>query len=653
MKQNIQHVRVSLFQLVEQNDGIGLAADLFRQLARLVIADIAGGRADELRDGVALHVFRHIQPDERIDGVEQLVCEALDQLRLADTGRADKDERNGVLLHGDADAVAADGGGNGVDGLVLSDDVLLQPVLELTQLGIFLRANFTGGNFRPKLDDARKVLHGQDGRGLRLQLGDLGVEAADVAAQLGQTLEIVLLFRVLRQHLDLKLVVVALLALFGQIGDLLAVQVQIGASLIKQVDGLVRQEAVRDIALGEHDGLPRHFGRDGHTMKHFIVMRHAAQDGDGLLQRRLIDCDRLEAALERGVLFDVFAVFGKRRCADDLNFAARQRRLQNIGGVHGAFGIARADKVVNLIDDKNDVAAGLDLGDEAFHAALKLAAELRSGDERRQVEQIDLFVAQLERDIARDDALRQTLGDGRLADARLTDEAGIVLLTAVEDLHHTLRFDLAADDLVQLTGAGTAREAQTVSVEELVFLHLGLFRLAVLRLLRLLARGDLALIAEQAVHVRECRRAAADVVLVGLVRLRLHHGHHLAVEIVQILIRNAHALDDVVDLLDLQLAGALQAQALVRAHAVFDLRNKNHSDVLLASAADGRFHKLTPPGSSRASVKVPHCGRFPAYGRNRLAVPVPASRAVPSERARMQTAVPSCSVWATGSSALV
>ena len=63
------------------------------------------------------------------------------------------------------DAVAADGGGNGMDGLVLSDDVLLQPVLELTQLGIFLRANFTGGNFRPKLDDARKVLHGQDGRG--------------------------------------------------------------------------------------------------------------------------------------------------------------------------------------------------------------------------------------------------------------------------------------------------------------------------------------------------------------------------------------------------------------------------------------------------------------------------------------------------------
>ena len=67
------------------------------------------------------------------------------------------------------------------------------------------------------------------------------------------------------------------------------------------------------------------------------------------------------------------------------------------------------------------------------------------------------------------------------------------------------------------------------------------------------------LIGEQAVHVRECRRAAADVVLVGLVRLRLHHGHHLAVEIVQILIRDAHALDDVVDLLDLQLAGALQA----------------------------------------------------------------------------------------------
>ncbi len=48
-----------------------------------------------------------------------------------------------------------------------------------------------------------------------------------------------------------------------------------------------------------------------------------------------------------------------------------------------------------------------------------------------RVEQVDFFVPQLERHLAGDDLLRQALGDGRLADARLTDEAGVVLLTAV------------------------------------------------------------------------------------------------------------------------------------------------------------------------------------------------------------------------------
>ena len=75
-----------LFQLVEQNDGIRAAADLFGQLAGLVIADIAGRRADDLRDTVLFHVFGHVEPDERFNGFEHLAGKALDQLRFADAG---------------------------------------------------------------------------------------------------------------------------------------------------------------------------------------------------------------------------------------------------------------------------------------------------------------------------------------------------------------------------------------------------------------------------------------------------------------------------------------------------------------------------------------------------------------------------------------
>ena len=38
--------------------------------------------------------------------------------------------------------------------------------------------------------------------------------------------------------------------------------------------------------------------------------------------------------------------------------AARERRLQHIGGVDGAFGLAGADQRMQLVDEQDDVAGG-------------------------------------------------------------------------------------------------------------------------------------------------------------------------------------------------------------------------------------------------------------------------------------------------------
>ena len=48
------------------------------------------------------------------------------------------------------------------------------------------------------------------------------------------------------------------------------------------------------------------------------------QDLDRLLERRLLDHDRLEAPLEGGVALDVLAVLVERRRADALELAARR-----------------------------------------------------------------------------------------------------------------------------------------------------------------------------------------------------------------------------------------------------------------------------------------------------------------------------------------
>ena len=45
LQQHIQYIGMRLFNLVKQNDRIGLAEYLFRQLSGLVIADIARRRA--------------------------------------------------------------------------------------------------------------------------------------------------------------------------------------------------------------------------------------------------------------------------------------------------------------------------------------------------------------------------------------------------------------------------------------------------------------------------------------------------------------------------------------------------------------------------------------------------------------------------------
>ena len=62
-------------------------------------------------------------------------------------------------------------------------------------------------------------------------------------------------------------------------------------------------------------------------MEDLIALFQAAEDGDGVLHRRLIDLNGLEAALERGVLFDILAVLVERRGADAVQLAAGEHRL--------------------------------------------------------------------------------------------------------------------------------------------------------------------------------------------------------------------------------------------------------------------------------------------------------------------------------------
>ena len=154
--------------------------------------------------------------------------------------------------------------------------------------------------------------------------------------------------------------------------------------------------------------------------------------------RRLLDQDRLEAALERGVALDVLAVLVERGRADALQLAARQRRLEDVGGVDGALGRAGADEHVQLVDEEDAVAEVL-ISSMTFlrrssnspRYFVPATSEPMSSVSRRLPEQRLGHVAG-------DDALRQPLDDRRLADAGLADEHRVVLGAARQDLDDAL-----------------------------------------------------------------------------------------------------------------------------------------------------------------------------------------------------------------------
>ena len=110
----------------------------------------------------------------------------------------------------------------------------------------------------------------------------------------------------------------------------------------------------------------------------------------------------------------------------------------------------------------------LDLVEHRLQALLELAAVLRAGEQRAEVERPHAPVAQRLRHVARDDPLREPFGDRRLADAGLADQHRVVLRAAREDLHHAANLLVAADHRVELPLLGRLGEVAAELLERLV-----------------------------------------------------------------------------------------------------------------------------------------------------------------------------------------
>ena len=262
-------------------------------------------------------------------------------------------------------------------------------------------------------------------------------------------------------------------------------------SFVDEVDCLIGQKAVGNITVGMRNREIDRILRVTYSMKFLVAVLDAAQDLLGILFVRRRHFDGLEAALQRAILFDRFAVFSGRGRADALNLATRESRLQNVGRVERALGRTGAHQRVQLVDEDDAVLRLHQLLHDGLEPLLELAAILCPGDDQGKIESQDALVRQERRDLAIGDALRQAFHNRGLAYAGLANQHRVVLGPAAKDLNRPVDFLVATDQRIELIIHGRLREIARELGEQrrlAVALRLGL-HLLLRRALHFLADG--------------------------------------------------------------------------------------------------------------------------------------------------------------------
>ncbi len=237
---------------------------------------------------------------------------------------------------------------------------------------------------------------------------------------------------------------------------------------VDKVDGLVRQLAIGDIAMAQLGRRNDRAVSDRHLMVDLIAFFEATQDGDGVFFARLFHQHFLEATLKCRVLLNVLAVLVERGCANAVQLAPRQGRLEHVAGVHRTFAFTGANHGVQFVDKQNDLPFLLrQLVQQGFQAFFELATELGTGDQRPHVQGQQALAFQAIRHLTINDALGQALGNRGFTHAGFADQHRVVLGTTLQHLDGATNFVVTADHRVKLAFFGALGQVDGVLVQRL------------------------------------------------------------------------------------------------------------------------------------------------------------------------------------------
>ena len=172
---------------------------------------------------------------------------------------------------------------------------------------------------------------------------------------------------------------------------------------------------------------------------------------------------------------------------------------------------------MHFVDEQNDIAVAPHLVEHGADALFKLAAVLCPRHHAGEIKQQDTLVDKLLRHVARGDLFGKPLGDGRLANARLADEHGVIFRPPRQNAQRAGDLLFPSDDGVEPPLAchrgQIAREFQE--------------RLAVFRLRAACTHLGQRELARRQAH--RAQRVAIELLCIRTERAQQPHGHVPAV----------------------------------------------------------------------------------------------------------------------------
>ena len=440
-----------------------MTANGLGELTALVVAHVTRRATDELGDLELAAELRHVEADERVLAAKEVLGERLGELGLACAGGTQEDKAAaGTTRVLERRAAAAHGLGDGLDCLILADDARLEHAFGLQQAPALALGERGNRHARGHGHDVGNLTHIDGERaGVELSgpgslgLGELNLGGLLLLGNLGGLVHVVALGGLLRGGLEL---LYAMLGLAHRLGRAIRGDASAGTGLVDEVDGLIGQEAILDVAVGKVRGGLDSTLRIAHMVMLLVARLECGQDLDRVLDARLLDIDGLEATLEGRVLGEVLAEFLGRGGTDNLKGTAREHGFEHGARVDGALGRTGTDDGVHLVDKQDDVVGFGGLLNHVLEALLKLAAILGARHEARQVERPDILVHEVLGHVAGCNLLSQALDDGRLAHAGVAQNERVVLGAARKNFHHTLDFLFATNYRVELAVARLLRE---------------------------------------------------------------------------------------------------------------------------------------------------------------------------------------------------